>query len=161
MKKGDNSSKLLLGDMKKRKKFLLKSQKGIAMLEMLPLLVVFITLFGLTFGFWTAIHSATLSSIAARHYAFSVINNRTHFEYHGTSYYGKNGSNGKTGYRFFAVVDYQKTETPYLIPVSRKINLFDGGDTKIPQYKGEPDKANPIQIKTGYGICFDLLCGRR
>ena len=57
-------------------------QKGVAIFEMLFLILVFVILFGLTLGFWGAIHTATLQSIAARHYSFEIINNRTHFEYH-------------------------------------------------------------------------------
>ncbi len=60
----------------------LKNERGIALFEMLPLLVVFTTLVGLTVGLWGAVHSGVLQSIAARHYAFEVINNRPHFEYH-------------------------------------------------------------------------------
>ena len=57
-------------------------QRGIAMVEILPLLVMFITFFGLFLGLWGAVHSGTLQSVSARHYAFEVINNRTHPEYH-------------------------------------------------------------------------------
>jgi len=82
---------------------LLQNQRGVAVVEMLSFLAVFVTLFGLAFGFWTAIHRGTLQSIAARHYAFEVINNRTHFIYHRDTvdagddgnkkaYYKKNGS---------------------------------------------------------------------
>ena len=59
-----------------------RDQKGIAIFEMLFLLLVFVVLFGLTLGFWGAIHTGTLQSISARHYSFEVLNNRTHFEYH-------------------------------------------------------------------------------
>ncbi len=58
------------------------NNKGIALFEMLPLLVVFVALVGLTVGLWGAVHSGVLQSIAARHYAFEIINNRSHFEYH-------------------------------------------------------------------------------
>ena len=49
---------------------------------MLALMVVFVLLFALTLGFWGAIHSAILQSVSARHYAFEILNNRSHFEYH-------------------------------------------------------------------------------
>ena len=145
---------------KKKPLFLVKNQRGIAVVEMLPLLVVFVILFGLTFGFWTSIHSGTLSSIAARHYAFEVINNRTHFVYHRDTippedddYYKKNG------YRFFAVVDEQPTSNLKLKPLDHRINLFDGGKTGITEFLNNTTKANPIWIKTGYGICLNFECG--
>ena len=56
--------------------------RGVAVLEMVFLLTTLVTLIGITLGLWGAVHSATLQSIAARHYAFEVINNRPHFEYH-------------------------------------------------------------------------------
>ena len=66
--------------MKSKNVFL--DQRGVAIFEMLFLLLVFVVLFGLTLGFWGGIHTATLQSISARHYSFEIINNRTHFEYH-------------------------------------------------------------------------------
>ena len=142
----------------------LRNQKGIAYVEMLPLLVLFVLLFGLSFGLWTSIHRATLQSIAARHYSFEVLNNRTHYIYHrdtvGASgiqaYYGKNGM------RFFANVENQPGGNPDLKAEKRELSLFNQGVTKI--YSPKPGNStsfspafqrNPIMIKAGYGICID------
>ena len=145
-----------------KKQGLLKNQKGIAMVEMLPLLAVFVLLFGLTFGFWTSIHSGILQSISARHYAFEVINNRTHFIYHrdtqapagNSSYYEKDGK------RFFAVVEFQPSGDPDIIAEKQALSLFDKDGLRI---TGDPQSSsaqtNPIKLKTGYGICIDLKCG--
>lgn len=142
--------------------FLLTNQKGVAVVEMLPLLVVFVMLFGLAFGFWTTIHSGTLSSIGARHYAFEVINNRTHFVYHRSDggsprdkdYFKKNG------YRFFAVVKYQLGLNPDLKLLKRSINLFDSNPQwSSSEFINQPNQANPIGIKAAYGICIDFDCG--
>ena len=121
-------SKRLEGSFYKKKLLsAVNNQRGIAMVEMLPLLVIFVMIFGLTFGFWTSIHSGTLSSIGARHYAFEVLNNRTHFVYHrdtqkpdNKAYYKKNG------YRFFAVIHHQEGDDPKLEALEKKLNLFDG-----------------------------------
>lgn len=146
---------------KKKIKFLLKNHSGVAVLEMLPLLAVFVILFGLTFGFWASIHSGILRSIAARHYAFEVINNRSHIVYHRDTanqqpekeqYYEKNG------YRFFASVKRQQTDDPDLLSERQAINLFDSGGTQIPE-QDRDDQANPIKLKTGYGICLNFECG--
>lgn len=143
--------------MREKKSSALKNQRGVAVVEMLPLLAVFILLFGLTFGFWASIHSGTLSSIAARHYAFEVINNRANFLYHrdtvapdgDRSYYEKNG------FRYFAVVEFQPgAEEVAQTPQKKELSLFD----KIPKSDGA-GKANPIKIKTGYGICNSADCG--
>ena len=142
----------------------LKSQNGIAYVEMLPLLVLFVLLFGLSFGLWASIHRATLKSIAARHYSFEVLNNRTHYIYHRDTesandykaYYGENGL------RFFANVYKQSGRTPALKKETARLSLFDEGVTKInpPSSKNSTripvgEQKNPIEIKTGYGICID------
>ena len=81
----------------------IKNQRGVAFVEMLPLLALFVILFGLTFGFWDSIHRGVLQSIAARHYAFEVINNRSHYIYHRDTQNpkGEFGYYGKDGHRFF------------------------------------------------------------
>ena len=144
----------------KKTGFFLRNHRGIAVAEMLPLLAIFIMLFGLIFGFWQSIHSGILQSIAARHYAFEVINNRTHFVYHRdtveasgpTHYYRKNG------HRFFAVVELQSLSKLELVPKEKEINLFNKNQLSIPAVR-DSNKVNPIWIKTGYGICIDFECG--
>ena len=140
----------------------LKNQRGIAMVEMLPLLFIFVILFGLTFGLWTSIHSGILQSIAARHYAFEVLNNRTHFIYHRDTsepegkehYYEKNGK------RFFAIVERQAGANPQNIAEEKKLNLFDKGALSITvDPRARFPQTNPISLKTGYGICIDFECG--
>ena len=140
---------------------IIKNEKGLAYVELLPMLVIFVILFGLTFGLWTSIHKASLKSIAARHYSFEVLNNRTHYIYHRDiiplngkkSYYQKNGM------RFFANVEYQKDSTnPKLKADQSNLSLFDSGVSQI--YPPNPKNSsfrqtNPIKIKTGYGICID------
>ena len=139
---------------------MLKNEKGVAYVEMLPILILFVTLFGLTFGLWTSIHRASLKSIAARHYSFEVLNNRTHYIYHRDiiepagkkSYYEKNGM------RFFANVEHQaNSANPKLIADKSILSLFDSGVSQIypPDAKNSLPETNPIKIKTGYGICID------
>lgn len=146
-----------------KKNSLILNQRGVAVVEMLPLLAVFIILFGLTFGFWTAIHRGTLQSIAARNYAFEVINHRTNFVYHRDS--SSRGLDGirsyyrKNGYRFFAVVDKQSGSIR-LEPKERGINLFNADFGSIPESR-TGEKVNPIWLKVGYGICLNFDCGGR
>ena len=143
-------------------KTFLNNQRGIAMVEMLPLLSIFVILFGLTFGLWTSIHSGILQAIAARHYAFEVINNRTHFIYHRDTknptgikqYYEKNGK------RFFAIVEQQNIADLKIIAEKKTLNLFGKDSLRITgdPSSGQPQR-NPIKLKTGYGICIDFECG--
>lgn len=142
-------------------------QKGIAIFEMLFLLLVFIVLFGLTLGFWGAIHTGTLQSISARHYSFEVLNNRSHFEYHrdwpvlqapslpdemiGNGSYPRTGTkgayHGNLGMRFFYVTGVYDAETSKVS--TRGLNFFKEIDrhtaTEIPPSGSIPghDLASP------------------
>ena len=140
-----------------KKQNFLFNQRGIAMVEMLPLLFIFVILFGLTFGLWASIHTGMLQSIAARHYAFQVLNNRTHFIYHRDTEEpdGKKSYYGKDRKRFFAIVKRSETD---LKGEKAIINLFNKGVLNVPEHSGASGQSNPILLKTGYGICLDFKC---
>lgn len=59
----------------------LKNQKGMAMLEALPIIWVMFVLMGATLGSWGLAHTAVLNSIAARNYIFFLFNNRSDLSY--------------------------------------------------------------------------------
>ena len=144
-------------------------RRGIAMVEILPLLVVFITFFGLAIGFWGAMHSGILQSIAARHYAFEVINNRTHIEYHrdwdaesdpgiGNMFGASSASeeyHGLMGMRLFAVVTKQ-TSDPDPIVENRGLNFFNDIDRKFDEPPGgilsspQTDSSNKYSSRAGF-----------
>ena len=106
------------------------NQRGIAILEILPVIVMFIAFFSLLFGFWGAIHSGTLQSIAARHYSFEVINLRTHIEIHRDyttttpQSIGRKDLYNRQSYRSFAVVHSQGRPDPELVARTRGIGFF-------------------------------------
>ena len=60
---------------------MLSNQKGMAVFEIVPLLVLFVLLLNFVFGFFGIIHSGILNSIAARNYAFETFRNRTSLNY--------------------------------------------------------------------------------
>ena len=143
------------------------------MVEMLPMLVVFIILFGLLLGFWSAIHRGILQNIAARHYAFEVLNNRTYYIYHRDKIQPNKILEDKDyyknpGFRYFAIVDIDpalSNNPPHKTPI-KEINLFDlgSGSRFIPEGQTNSSPAgqrqsNPIRLKQGYGICIDHDCG--
>jgi hypothetical protein len=57
------------------------NQKGIATIEMIPILLLFIVLVNFTLGFFGVVHSGILNSIAARNYAFETFRNRPNLNY--------------------------------------------------------------------------------
>ena len=160
-----------LQNLKKFKKISLNN-KGIAYVELIFLIPVFVMFFGLTIGLWASIHSGTLRSIAARHYAFEVLNNRTEFIYHrdtavegvGTKQYYK-----RNGKRIFANVKHQPVTVtpPDPIPARSWLNLFKGQGSaqdarlvKGKQTQSGCEKIEPaLQFKIAYGICLDYNCG--
>ena len=134
-------------------------QKGVAIFEMLFLLLVFVVLFGLTLGFWGGIHTATLQSISARHYSFEIINNRTHFEYHrdwnlGSSpaskgnmlgnkaFAGADRYHGKWGMRLFYVSGISGQKEPNV--TTRGLNFFK--EINRPTAKALPSKGASIKV---------------
>jgi hypothetical protein len=84
------------------------NQKGMATIEMIPILIIFLVLINFTLGFFGLIHSGILNSIAARNYAFETFSNRTDLNYirdtgvskadWAQSYYSK------VGYRYHGVI---------------------------------------------------------
>ena len=66
----------------------IKKQKGMAILEAIPIIWVMFVLMGATLGSWGLVHTATLNSIAARNFVFFYFNNRSDLSYmrdfHGT-----------------------------------------------------------------------------
>lgn len=58
--------------MLKRQRSSINNEKGMAVLEMIPILVVFVLFINFSLGFFGAIHSGILNSIASRNYAFET-----------------------------------------------------------------------------------------
>ena len=59
----------------------MKNNKGMAMVEALPILLVMFVLMGATLGSWGIVHTAILHSIAARSWTFFYFNNRSDLSY--------------------------------------------------------------------------------
>ena len=151
------------GIRKRRQRF----RSGIAMVEILPLLVMFITFFGLCIGLWGAVHSGILQSISARHYAFEVINNRTHPDHHrdwnpaleskggdGEMFnpsISEQGYHGKLGMRLFAVVTKQATNKPEEFVENRGLNFFSDIDRSYDEKPGGILSSKKTEGTNNYG----------
>ncbi|MFN7727830.1 MAG: hypothetical protein ACK5P7_01600 [Bdellovibrio sp.] len=59
----------------------LSSQRGIATIELVPVILMFAMMFNFTLGFFGVIHSGILNSIAARNYTFETFRNRANLNY--------------------------------------------------------------------------------
>ena len=59
----------------------ISSKRGMAMLELIPIIIVMFLLLGGALGAWGIAHTAILNSISARNYAFFLFNNRSDLSY--------------------------------------------------------------------------------
>ncbi len=64
-----------------KQKSVLQNQSGLATIETIPLLAIFLILLAYSFGSFGIIHTGILNSIAARTYAFEIMRGRTNVSY--------------------------------------------------------------------------------
>lgn len=146
----------------------LSNNKGIASLEAVSLLFVFVLFVGYTVGFFGVIHTGILQSIAARAYAWEIFNKRTTLTYHRDD---KSSplTLRKFGFREHAISDVDKGGTEEWIVTTRNISIAKDKETinNNPSVhnsrltsltKRESIGVNPIWVKTSYGICLNAGC---
>jgi hypothetical protein len=157
----------------------IKSNKGMAMIEVLPLLMIFVFLLGFGIGFFEFVHTAIMNSMSARTYAFETFDNRsdvTLFRDVKSDHYT---SFTKVGNRFHSTQsELHLNETGNgLYATSREILAFRRDDrdrvlanvtvedhnTKIYEIGARNRKggveASPAWVMVGYGICVNAQCG--
>ena len=152
----------------------LRSQKGIALLETVPLIVIFAMLLSFGLGMFGIIHTAVLHSIAARAYSFETFRQRTNLYYFREDGSGLKAAESlnftKKGWRYQAVQsDVDKRR--YFIATTRPISIATrepAGDMSgqannvgIYQMGARNDRisVSPAWIMVGYGICLNANCG--
>ncbi len=152
----------------------IKNDRGLAVLESVIILFIFIVLSRYTLGFFGVTHTAILQSIASRTYTFEIFRHRSHLwwfrgnkpmplSYH--EYENRlHGTNNEIAQRGGDKNQY---------PTERRIAMFVEED---PQGRsanehsrasgelrdGERNSAislDPVWIKTQYGICLTEQCG--
>jgi hypothetical protein len=167
--------------MLKSKKSLLNNEKGSAMIEVLPVVFVIVVFISFSLGFFGAIHSGILNSIASRNYAFETFRHRSNLVYfrNNTSAANAQLSYNKLGIRIHGITSEKSPkggDDPKWFATTRPINISllssqrtledtgSGSDhnQKVPTIDSERnDKVgvNPIWIKSQYGICLNAACG--
>ena len=156
-----------------------KNERGMATLETLPLLFIFIMLVTYMLGFFGAIHSAILGSISARSYAFETFRNRTNL-----MYFRDDAGAGSKQYKDMQVRIHastaekreesdqlmRSTERPIRVGMTvepgpsrndasvHNTKIFDSA--KISQGKRNTTvEVSPIWVMVQYGICVSSACG--
>lgn len=160
-----------------------KNERGMAMVETLPILIIFIVLFSYGLGLFGFVHTAIMNSIAARNYAFETFGQRSDLGLHRDKKDENAGSyleNISIGNRFHAIsVDQEGLDssldradiyaTPRNIAFGRRAPTSAASEqdhnTKIYEipYRNRKGgvEASPAWVMVGYGICMDLQCGDR
>lgn len=151
---------------------ILRNQKGIALLETVPLLVIFVVLISFGMGFFGMIHTATLHSIGARTYAFETFRQRANL-----SYFRENGSGLERPINFttkqwrYHAVQHESDPRNVFVATTRPISLGrviasnpTNDDTHNQQIfqilpRNERIAVNPGWVMVGYGICLNANCG--
>jgi hypothetical protein len=151
------------------------NQRGMAMIETLPILVIFLILIGHGLGFFGIVHTGILNSIAARSYAFETFRNRTDVSYFRDSGNpeGFESRYNQVGNRFHSItsetspVDAQLFATTRPLAIGREVatsgaNVRDHNE-RIFEIQGRNRlggvESSPAWIMVGYGICLNAKCG--
>lgn len=153
-----------------------KDQRGMAVIEMIPILVIFMVLLNFTIGFFGAIHTGILGSIAARNYAFDTFRNRTNLYYFRDTpeaepdiafhkqlnrihrSVSENNSQSQIFTAAVRSIDYlSETEVSGASPTNHNTAIMQLADGK--RFSGKAEGVNPIWIRPSYGICINTNCG--
>jgi hypothetical protein len=165
-----------------------RNQKGMAVLELIPTLFVYMLLINFGLGFFGAIHAGILHNIASRNYAFETMRHRANLIYHRT--YSQTNNFARLGYRYGGIIydnaalgDVAWTAPTRPIAFTSAFGGNDatsGVDLSVRGPANEPnartlhnatvrglnDNARnesisvaQIWIKSLYGICIDAKCG--
>lgn len=152
----------------------LRNQRGTALIETIPLLVIFVMLTAFGLGIFGIVHTGVLHSIAARTYTFETFRNRANLYYFredGSGLeVGKSLNYTKKGWRFHAVQNESDQRNRFVAtvrPVSfgRPLEAADASqdvhNSTIFSLPGRNDKVsvNPAWVMVGYGICLNAQCG--
>lgn len=151
---------------------LLKNQKGQALIETIPLLVIFVVLIGFGLGLYGVVQTSILHSIAARTYSWETFRQRTNL------YYFREDTTGLTnpqqyyskGWRYHAIT-HENDERLLFVATTRPISfpkptdLVDNSqqvhDVQIYSLPQRNDRisVNPAWVMVGYGLCLNAGCG--
>lgn len=157
----------------------LSNEEGMAIMEMIPIMIIVLLLVNFSIGFFGVIHTGILNSIAARNYAFETFRHRSNLTYFMT--------NDATNAKIYYSKDQQRMHTTLsekaiskggseVIANSRLLDFFDlsrravevtgsaaDHDTGVSAVQAgkrfEGNGVNPVFIKSAYGICLSTPCG--
>lgn len=153
----------------------LTNEEGMATIEALPILIVFIMLVAYMLGSFGIIHTGILHSIAARTYAMETFRHRANLTYfRDDPEQSETFHFQKTGTRFHGVAPEKYDTKDGFRPTQRSISMVMTTDPineknvnvheNVSQIRDgvrvrENFAVNPVWIKVQYGICINARCG--
>lgn len=159
-----------------------KTERGMAVIEMIPIMIVIVLLVNFSIGFFGIVHTGVLNSIAARNYIFETLKNRSNVEYHRNNKLNYKSS----GNRFSGIVSENASGSDNWVPTARRLSwveFFGGKSQSGESLNREPASGQAsthnqkilgladsgvrndsvevynVWIRTLYGICMDSKCG--
>lgn len=150
----------------------LRDEKGMATIEALPLLVIFLVLISYGMGLFGVIHTGILYSISARTYAFETFRNRTDL-----TYFRENPGSGSKPAHYknmkmrFHVIQSDRASQEEIQATTRPISIgratastgtsVADHNTKIfaMQVRNQNVGVSPAWVMVGYGLCLNVNCG--
>ncbi|MBK9322130.1 MAG: hypothetical protein IPM97_04085 [Bdellovibrionaceae bacterium] len=152
----------------------LKDEHGMAIMELIPIMVILVILINYSLGFFGAIHTGILNSMAARNYAFDTFKHRSNLVYLRDTVGGALVSYDKYGMRWHASVSDRSQGKEEFIATERRIDFLlkdqetGSSDIHIKQINSVIDGkrftanegVNPIWVRPKYGICLSTKCGK-
>lgn len=149
----------------------LESEDGMATVELVPLLLIFVFLMSYTLGAFGIVHTAVLNSIAARNYAFETMRNRTsitylrglpaHFANKGLRLHGIRGEYDNSDFGFRATERNVRFGFPNEIVnrTRRDVHNQNVHEDIVPGKRNSRFGVNPVWIQVQYGMCLNVACG--
>lgn len=146
-------------------------EKGIATIEAVLLLSIFVVFMTYCVGTFGVIHTGILNSISARAYAFETLRNRTNVVYFRDTMFGDVSQTARYGVRLHGIVSEKETGDKWTATERTLAQGRELAEVKANRPSGEKaddlyDKkrelsgeVNPVFIKTVYGICLNYECG--
>lgn len=165
--------------LRKSRQFFKKNSKGMAVLEMIPVMIVVVIVLRYTYGFFGVIHSATLQSIAVRNYSFETFRHRSRLSYlretiiedkikykKGARLHGIRDENSAiTGSPFWDItvrdITFPKKDANRLGSNNFKARVSDQSNIRYGRRFTEGDGVDPVWLAIRYGMCVDYKCGEQ
>lgn len=150
----------------------IRNQKGIATLELIPLLTIFVVLIGFALGMFGVIHTSILNSMAARTYAFETFRHRPYliyfrnnrdstvtYEQRGLRYHASISENLSASNDDFVSTGRQVSFGFRPPQQGMDVNTHQNEVMTITDDRFTGTGVNPVWIRIKYGMCLDATCG--